>query len=579
MRTGLIVGGALLAVGLLAGCGGSKKAQSCTKDTDCGTRGEICQSGTCQERVCTSLGDCSGTDQICVAGEILGKDANKKFCTPKECGGTVTCADPLVCDGGLCMPKTGGEDAIVGTDESTGTDIPTGTDTPTGTDIPVVTNDKACKACSADADCGAGARCTPVGASKHCLTDCTSDDQCGKGFICYNASSAGKACLPVSYNCVACINDTPCGEGQCCDFLSGSCKACKDECKTCTYDFECGGDMRCFKKAASPSGVCVHECSTAACPDATKFTCAANDKGIKVCQPNDDNTCQTCPAGTFPSTDGTACWKCRNSADCGEKQTCDLATHECKVAGTCTAPMKDCGDGKCKECCSDADCQNGTGPCKADGKCTVSSDLCGGQCADPFPVCAVVGGSPQCVQCDPNNDTCAQIQAGCQCNTASYSCLDSTSGEVCQTTGGECSAICSSDADCPPGSSGEALSCYTSGAQGGICYSAAGTCDGMSSCCAAGQSCLDLIGLLMGGLMGGGGGLPGMPGGGLPTGGSGGYCSCDDTHPCLGGQACQDLSSILALLGPLLGLDTSSLTIPKMCGNPLGGLLGGGGLP
>ena len=81
---------------------GGGSAQSCTKDNECAT-GKICVTGACAERVCTGLGDCSGTDQICVAGEAIGKDASKKFCTAKQCGGTVTCADGMTCDGGLCV--------------------------------------------------------------------------------------------------------------------------------------------------------------------------------------------------------------------------------------------------------------------------------------------------------------------------------------------------------------------------------------------------------------------------------------------------------------------------------------------
>ena len=79
----------------------------------------------------------------------------------------------------------------------------------------------------------------------------------------------------------------------------------------------------------------------------------------------------------------------------------------------------------------------------------------------------------------------------------------------------------------------------------GFCYDPAGTCDGTTACCAPGQTCFDLMSILMGGL--GGTGLP--SGGGTPALTA---CSCSTAADCLGGEMCNPSSAICAI--PLIGL-------------------------
>jgi hypothetical protein len=124
--------------------------------------------------------------------------------------------------------------------------------------------------------------------------------------------------------------------------------------------------------------------------------------------------------------------------------------------------------------------------------------------------------------------------------------MDST-GAICQPVPGSCSAECDDASDCPPTSTGGEMGCATvSGATKGLCYDPAGTCDGASACCSPGQSCYDLMLLIMGVM--GGGMMPGMEG---MTSGSG-YCGCETAEDCLNGKECMDLSMICAL-GSQLG--------------------------
>jgi hypothetical protein len=217
--------------------------------------------------------------------------------------------------------------------------------------------------------------------------------------------------------------------------------------------------------------------------------------------------------------------------------------------------MKKCADGQCRQCCGVEHCPGGgtcvQGVCQSEPECPLD---CG------WATCADMGGQAICVECDPAYDECPARGAGCHCSPASFFCEDAA-GEHCTVEVPTCAAICSSDADCPPDASGKALSCYTAGPTGGFCYDPAGACDASSSCCGAGQSCLDLLSLFPGA-------LPSPPLGTSRT----GFCSCDDTHPCLGGQPCLDLSGPIALLAQKFGMPEVPFA-PRACGDPLTPLL------
>jgi len=184
----------------------------------------------------------------------------------------------------------------------------------------------------------------------------------------------------------------------------------------------------------------------------------------------------------------------------------------------------------CVECDSDDDCL-GDCSCKlqdftcvdADGQvCETCKDY---GCADPYPACANVGGTWQCVQCTSDND----CDGTCTCSD-NFICIYPATGQSCV---GDCPSKCTTPVDCPPSPNGETLDCHASG----VCFNPAGGCDGVTSCCGPGQQCFDLLSLLFGGM---GGIMPGMP---IAM----GYCSCGVVADCLGGEPCTDMALLCDL--------------------------------
>ncbi len=474
------------------------------------------------------------------------------------------CFETPVADDASKVPDPGVED-VAGDAIA---DVPADLAPPT-----TVTN---CTPCEADGECGTGARCLPVGATKYCLADCVDDGDCPPSYVCYAASSASKSCLPVSYNCVACASETPCKAGMVCDFVTGACKNGRTACDLCTFDFDCTADApRCYKTSGSATGACVATCSDwAPCPDSVNFTCVTTDKGARLCQPLDPERCGGCDAATpFPSPEGTTCYECLNNSHCTWPKICDLSVvpYVCnEFPGSCGA-LRKCGDGRCGQCCVDADC---TEPSDIPPTCGPDTHTCSydepcescNQCVFPLPVLKVVNHVPQCVQCDTDLQ-CASIDPSCACTGAptfecrrpdgsgcwsdvfngclsdagcaaidptctctgdpTYTCLF-PDGTACRSP--DCGAMCSTDADCPPGADGGSLVC--SNATGGVCLDPRGRCDGVTACCGPGQSCTDLVATLAD-AMKGEPGWPLMVPSPIPP-----MCPCDATHPCLGGAAC-----------------------------------------
>jgi len=182
-------------------------------------------------------------------------------------------------------------------------------------------------------------------------------------------------------------------------------------------------------------------------------------------------------------------------------------------------------------------------------------DPCGGACSEPYPYCASVGGTWQCVICTMEPDSCTQTY-GPECHCVNHTfCVDGL-GNCCWHSGPlqlDCAGIhaksqesetwppgmfecslwgvdywCETDSDCPPDYLGRTLVCLD-----GECIEPGGTCDGMNSCCSHGQCCINPF-AAMNYLM-----LAGVPGDFL-----GAYCSCDEAHPCPAGVPCTDVTGL-----------------------------------
>ena len=233
------------------------------------------------------------------------------------------------------------------------------------------------------------------------------------------------------------------------------------------------------------------------------------------------------------------------------------------------------------QCLNTSHCQS--------GNCNLATHTCAGDacsvCADPYPACVEIGGQFTCVQCTPPKDGdpgnfayCEDKGADCVnqacCDANTYTCLGIT-----QVVG-----TCKTDADCPGTStSGGTLKCDTASQ---ACYDPDGFCDGVMSQCPSGN-CISLLDSMMGG----GGGIPGMPGGGMPGGpGIPGFCGCTvGGTDCTPGSTCVDLAS--TQLGQMLPMFTDPVCIncdgvSKMFGGGMISMLctlivagGGGGIP
>jgi hypothetical protein len=248
----------------------------------------------------------------------------------------------------------------------------------------------------------------------------------------------------------------------------------------------------------------------------------------------------------------------------------NVSPHVCEVpAGWCG--QKRCDDGRCLECCIDADCLGvpaSVGTC-TNGVCDTECTALGG-CLLPNPFCQIVQSVPTCVGCLRDSD-CSGQYSGCACSGApAFACqwpdgmacatpwvdagcfsdfdcavLDPTctcagdptyaclfpDGAPCQ--GPACGAICSIDADCPSGGGGQALKC--SGSGWGFCYDPSGSCNGATACCGQGQSCFDVASAAADAMGSTPGWTPGQP---API---DAMCTCDFDHPCLGGVVCTRL--------------------------------------
>jgi hypothetical protein len=206
--------------------------------------------------------------------------------------------------------------------------------------------------------------------------------------------------------------------------------------------------------------------------------------------------------------------------------------------------MKSCGDAGCVECCSDADCIDmGIRDKGCDILGTCDRELtCGDGCPGVFPVCALVGGVEQCVQCLSDMDCAASPDCG-KC-TSTYICMG-TGGATCGTST-TCPATCADAGDCLPAWDNGVQQCFVgtgkaAGDGAGVCFDPLGTCNGISSCCGAGMKCVnvDFAGIL------GDGGIV-IPSDRIvaPLPRDTTFCECETTTDCINGKECTPLTAL-----------------------------------
>lgn len=287
-----------------------------------------------------------------------------------------------------------------------------------------------CEECEADDECADGWACRLVRVDKYCVQPCTDNGDCEPGFECESFNESGY-CIPVTQNCVSCMGDRPCGPGKCCDFITAACVLCKGECAPCEYDFDCPGRYRCFKTSNYALGVCVPECVDGTCDNAEKFACVEMDDGVDVCQPLVER-CGGC-YGDKPFLVDGKCSECRNDEDCPLNSLCIQGLGKCQTVA-CPGGLFRCADDKqCHECCGISwQCAFKFGDdsvCLEDRTC-YTEDPCRGSCTNDFPICTLIDGVGQCVQCATDAD-CQMAGSDCHCQgDPIFSCVDSD-GCIC----------------------------------------------------------------------------------------------------------------------------------------------------
>ncbi len=357
-------------------CGGD--CQQCCKDADCDD-GLSCTTNTCFSGQCMFVPDdtqcaaseyCSTADgckarQACtgLAGESASVCDDGGGCTTDACEDHFCqhhfCPDPdakLCCEGKGCAACC--TDAQCDDDKDPCT-------------VGSCTDGKCSKVplCAGGLECCPNADGTTATCGKCCKADECDDkiactvDKCGGG-QCSNTPQAslcpmGYLCDPAQGMCtkapdctVATVN-TDCHPGPCqtnpkCD--AGKChfdgcavgtKCCSNNsCAACCADTECNDNIPCTADSCGAAG-CGHLANSALCPTGylcnPQLGCVAGCKVDGDCQLRMVDTNAAPPIGTNPCT-VSKCVKgqCQDtSIDCGDFQTCCLATGTCTLPGQC----------------------------------------------------------------------------------------------------------------------------------------------------------------------------------------------------------------------------------------------------
>ena len=348
------------------------------------------------------------------------------------------------------------------------------------------------EACDTTHSCVAGLTCLfPAngGAQANdgwCSSSCTTDNDCGLGYIC-EAFTAGTFCAPGIH--LPGVAANPNGNA--------------DLCASCSVNAQCISNL-CLQDTSTGS-ICTQYCGTAAqtgCPDGWVCTPTTNSK--PVCFPIDPTNCPTRGAGL-----NDQCFLDAQTGDpnadfmlnCADPLACFLFTGASPVSGSCVQPCDLAGDAcaSTQQCCFS---QNADGTCAAyssgtpDGGCftigaagaacvSATNSICGSglRCIyttspslskcyrDCTQVNCIAGeecitgvfqdaNSNNVALCcdsnvyDPSNPipTCRPVSGPCLLQVG-VTCVNNTDcmSNLCLDNGGTyaCSQACNTTADCP----------------------------------------------------------------------------------------------------------------------------------
>ena len=485
------------------GCGGTLDCGFCSGGLSCGGGGveNVCGGRVrCTAATCTELSaQCGTTSDGC------GAELDCGYCRGgATCGGAGTAN---TC-GALCTPATC---ASLGANCGFAPDGCGG-----------VLDCGGLNACGDGQNCGGGGRpnrcgsqrCTPHTCSGgYCgLTSNGCDDvlrcgSCSGGQVCAAGGSCADAAGSIG---AACTGPDTCPAGICLlpgqgGWPGGFCTA------FCSADTDCGAGNRCILNGAG-LGICAPICGTDAdCPRAGYGCYDVDGDGTKECAPFGDGGGQI----------GDPCvdvGDCAGGADAICLDDPNLPTNLCASS---------CADGQT--------CPPGS-VCTFDGEGAVCLATC--QTTSECPegaVCEDRDGDGV-FECGPGQGIGDPCEDGTQC--ASGECIPESAGGA---PGGFCTAPCTTDGDCPPGSEcgtlpGGGTGCASSCASDSDCPGPGWACDPAGYCTPygggdgqVGDACEDVS------QCAGGSDASCIPDG---TGGSSCTVSCGEGDPCPPGSAC-----------------------------------------
>ncbi len=262
-----------------------------------------------------------------------------------------------------------------------------------------------------------------------CTTDtCNSSD----GTCVNTAVDCGtQVCNPADGACVACVANSDCA----------------DDGDVCTAE-ACGADNTCSSSAIA--GCCETNaecddgdaCTADACTDNNCTNVATNCDDGDACT---DDSCDSatgcvhtdvaCGAGEV-CLNGACVTSCTTDGDCADDG--DLCTTEACVDGACTSTAVDCSDGAA---CTDDACDSATGTCTNTDNCTA-----GTTCNTTTGLCESCTGCTTDAECADDGLFCTGTES---CDTAAGCCV--SSGDPCDTAGGETCNEALNQCDAPPG--------------------------------------------------------------------------------------------------------------------------------
>lgn len=285
--------------------------------------------------------------------------------------------------------------------------------------------------------------------SGFCTDTCTSDDQCGEGFLCQAAGRYGRICQRLT----GCKTEIDCPSGHACNVDTGNCyiAVSRSLCSPCQDGAQCPEGGACFKGVGSGEQFCTAPCGAGdACPagyECAEIPAGRDGAAMKQCVPQNE----TCNAGKG------LCSPCEGDNECGGPfdvcvrnvvsgetfcgRDCNPAKNVCPTAGCDpraldSAENPDCPSGFSCTNIGKSDDPNVIGPYQ----CVPNSNTCQGYCdtADTIGQLGQCGLGKVCI-----NNTCVPATDGRMCQA----CADNDDCRRGGFTENRC--IVNSCPDCP----------------------------------------------------------------------------------------------------------------------------------